>query len=257
MSRFANIEFDDGRKEPQKPELKGTPIRDAAHFEAAADDFYLAGDFEQALRHYSRCLEHNAAWFNGWFGQVRMLIELGEYPEALMWSDKALQLFPENPDLLGAKAVASARNGQISKAMAFSDNALSRPNGTAYVWLARAEILAEQRKVAVEECTRNATGMAGAKAGIIRLEAGRILMRARRFATALEHLQAAIAVYPKSALAWYELARCQHALGQPQAATSAEQSLQLRPGWNEPSFLLKHIEDNDVFSRIRSWLTRK
>jgi Flp pilus assembly protein TadD len=44
-----------------------------------------------------------------WTGQVRMLIELKEFHEAKLWADKALEKFPNEPELLAAKAVALAR----------------------------------------------------------------------------------------------------------------------------------------------------
>ena len=36
---------------------------------------------------------------------MRMLIELGEFREAKLWADKALERFPHEPELLAAKAV--------------------------------------------------------------------------------------------------------------------------------------------------------
>lgn len=40
--------------------------------------YWLAGDFETALRNYSRALEQNSAFYAGWLGQVLRLIELGD-----------------------------------------------------------------------------------------------------------------------------------------------------------------------------------
>ena len=77
---------------------QGAPPRDAEYFLEQAEKCFLAGDYELALRNFSRSLEQNPAQFEGWFGQVRMLIELGEYEEALLWADKALELFPEHPE---------------------------------------------------------------------------------------------------------------------------------------------------------------
>jgi len=62
------------------------------------------GDFEHALRAYARVLEYNSQNPAAWTGQVRMLIELGEFHEAKVWADKALERFAHEPELLAAKA---------------------------------------------------------------------------------------------------------------------------------------------------------
>ena len=41
-----------------------------------------------------------------------MRIELGEYREAGVWADKALELSPEHPELLALKALACVRDAK-------------------------------------------------------------------------------------------------------------------------------------------------
>ena len=95
MRRFSRLEFDD-QKGPKSKHTHGEEIRDEHYFYDQAMRFWLAGEFELALRNYSRALEKNNAFFLAWLGQVLMLIELGEYHEATIWSDKAMELFPEH-----------------------------------------------------------------------------------------------------------------------------------------------------------------
>ena len=45
----------------------------------------------------------------GWVGQVQMLVQLQEYPEADLWSRKGLELFPNNGELLAGRAQAFCR----------------------------------------------------------------------------------------------------------------------------------------------------
>src|SRR3954469_12306995 len=101
MSRFGNLEFGNDFQDDSSNELKGEP-----HFVSEAKDAFERGDFEYALRAYAKVLEYNPRNVAAWAGQVRMLIELGEFQEAKVWSDKALEQFPRDPDLLAAKAVA-------------------------------------------------------------------------------------------------------------------------------------------------------
>jgi Tfp pilus assembly protein PilF len=232
MKRFTHLEFDDTSGSPE-PSGSGEAVRDERYFHRRAIQCFLHGDFELALRNYSRALEVSSSYFDGWAGQIWMLIELGEYPEAIIWADKAMELFPEHPELLAAKAVACLRDAKYDKAKAYSDNSISKDNVGPRVWLARAEILLQSKSRVADNCLSKATTMAGSQADLIRLEAGRLLRRYGRHSTAIEYLQQAVTRFPKSALAWYELGDCQLRLGFSQAATSLEQCLNLYPQFSE------------------------
>ena len=56
------------------------------------------------LRFYSRALEEDKTLIVGWVGQVQMLVQLGELKEAETWARKALELYPNNPELLAGRA---------------------------------------------------------------------------------------------------------------------------------------------------------
>ena len=231
MKRFTNLEFEDSDNIP-RPSSTGEQVRDAAYFFRKANQCFLHGNYEAALRNFSRSLEASSTFFEGWAGQIRMLIELKEYPEAMVWSDKAMDLFPEHPDLLSYKAVAALRDARYSKARALSDNSISKENIGPRVWLARADVLLYDKSRVAEECLGKAVHVAGTNLNLIRLESGRLLSRYRKYSPAIGYLQEAVSQFPKSALAWYELGYCQEKLGLPQALTSLEQSLHLRPKWN-------------------------
>src|SRR5271166_5398920 len=114
MSRFSNLEFGD-QFEDQASEEKPL-VKDEAYYLAEARTSFENGNFESALRLYSKVLEFNPQNTTAWSGQVRMLIELDEYREAKLWADKALERFPRDPELLAAKAVALARSGDLQGA---------------------------------------------------------------------------------------------------------------------------------------------
>ncbi len=229
--RFSRLEFDD-KKDPNRGGRPDGGIRDEHFFYESAVKYYLHGDYELALRNFSRSLERNSTFFSAWLGQVLMLIELGEYPEALVWADKAMELFPEHPELLASKAVACLRDGKFDKALAYSDNSVSKENVTPRVWLARAEVMLKKKSPIAEDCLTKAVSVAGPDAPVIRLEAGRILVRAGKYSPALQYLNTSVDELPKSALAWYTLGCCQAKLGRSQASASLEQSLSLHPGWD-------------------------
>ena len=140
MSRFVNLEFGDESENQSQPAEKAL-VKDEAYYVAEARTAFETGNFEQALRFYSKVLEFNPQNAAAWTGQVRMLIELGEYREAKLWADKALERFPNEPELLAAKAVALGRSGDLQGALAFSDASIEERGDTPYVWLARGDVM--------------------------------------------------------------------------------------------------------------------
>jgi len=248
MDRFSQLEFDE--KRPERKRSQGEPIRDADYFHKKALRYWLGGDFELALRNYSRVLEQNNTVFDAWVGQVLMLIELGEYKESLVWADKALELFPEHPELLAVKAVTCCRDAKLEKAIAYSDNSINKDNITPRVWLARAEVMLNRKSPVADNCISKAISIAGNIAPIIKLEAARLLRKKGSYSAAIGHLNDVVKVLPKSALAWYELGCCQSKLGLSQAKATLEQSLKLRPGWKIAETALGKCSGRGFFGRL-------
>jgi len=248
MDRFSQLEFDE--KMPERKRCQGEPIRDADYFHKEALKYWLAGDFELALRNYSRALEKNSTLFDAWVGQVLMLIELGEYHEAIVWADKALELFPEHPELLAVKAVTCCRDSKMEKAIAYSDNSIGKENITAGVWLARAEVLLNRKSSIAENCISKAISIAGNMAPVVKLQAARLLRKKGSYSAAISYLNDVVKVFPKSALAWYELGSCQSKLGLSAAKATLEQSLKLRPDWNVAKSALAKCGGRGLFSRL-------
>ena len=248
MDRFSQLEF--GEKKPEGNHSGGEPVRDAGYFLKVALKYWLAGDFEVALRNYSRVLEQNNLEIEGWLGQVWMLIELGEYREAQVWTDKALKLFPEHSELLAARAVACSRDAEPERALAYSDNSISKDEVTPRVWLARAEVLISRKSNVMEGCISKAISSAGRKAAIIKLEAARLLRRKGNYSGAMGYLKEVVETFPKSALAWYELGSCQASLGLTQAKATLEQALQFHPDWAEAKAALNKCKKSGFLGKL-------
>jgi tetratricopeptide (TPR) repeat protein len=231
MSRFNNLEFGneaDGQSPLQKATLKG-------------EDFYFGearlafenGSFEQGLRLYSKVLEFNPDNAAAWTGQVRMLIELGEFREAKLWADKALERFPHEPELLAAKGVALGREGDLAGALAFSDASIEERGDTPYVWLARADVLLARRENRADYCFQKALLLAPSNWFVAWL-AARIRYYYRQFALALKLLQQAVEWNTPHFLLWLELGRCQEAVGLiGQARTSFNRARELNSECHE------------------------
>jgi len=252
MRRFERLEFGDKSEEGKGKPRTSEEIRDAEYFQKEAIRYWLAGDFEIALRNFSRSLEQNSAFYPGWLGQVLMLIELGEYKEAAVWVDKALEMFPDHPELLAAKAVACARDGRMEQAIAYSDNSITKENLSSAVWLARAEVLLDRKSSVAQNCISKAISAAapGEDGAMVRLQAGRLLNRKGEFASAMQYLRKVTDELPASALAWYELGYCQARLGRPEAASSFEQAMKLHQGWTAPAEALRKFQNRGFFSKL-------
>src|SRR2546426_6367970 len=227
MSRFNSLEFGEQFDDqlPQQREL----VKGEAFYLAEARSAFENTNFEQGLRLYSKVLEFDPENASAWTGQVRMLIELGEFGEAKLWADKALERFPHEPELLAAKAVALGRSGDLQGALAFSDAAIEERGDTPYVWLARADVLLARDEARADFCFEKALMLAPGDWFIAWL-AGRIRYYYRHFAAALKLFQQAIERNTAHFLLWLELGQCQQALGLiGPARLSFTQAQQLNP----------------------------
>src|SRR5437879_4481486 len=231
MSRFNSLEFGEQFDDqlPQQREL----VKGEAFYMAEARAAFENANFEQGLRLYSKVLEFNPENASAWTGQVRMLIELGEFREAKLWADKALEQFPHEPELLAAKAVALARSGDLQEALACSDASIEERGDSPYLWLARGDVLLSRKAAHADYCFDKALLLAP-RDWFIAWLAARIRYFYEQFALALKLLQMAVEWNAGHFLLWLELGHCQHALGLVGAARhSYTQAKQLNPHCSE------------------------
>jgi len=231
MSRFSNLEF--GEEFEDQSLQQQNAVKDEAFYLREARTAFENGNFESALRLYSKVLEFNVQSPAAWTGQVRMLIELGEYREAQLWAEKALGHFPREPELLAAKAVALARSGAHEEALACSDASIEERGDTPYLWLARGDVMLARKESRAEYCLEKALLMAP-RDWFVTLLAARIRCFYKQFALGLKLLQQALELNTGHFLLWVELGNCQQALGLAGPAVhSFTQARQLNPKCDE------------------------
>jgi tetratricopeptide (TPR) repeat protein len=235
--RFSNLEFDERGRQGRQPAADDSPtgkadhfvsgIRDAQHYLRQAEAQELADDPEAALRSFAAALGEDPLLLEAWAGQVRMLIELEEYPEARLWADKALEKFPDNPALLALKSVALRRMGSHTEAWGLNDVALQGKGDWALVWACRGELMLADRRPAAEQCFARAQSLAPNTAPMM-MRIGAIYLRYHKYSQALDVLQKAAASLPQAARVWYLLGRAQEELAlSGQARVSYEQARRL------------------------------
>ena len=241
--RFANLEFNDERRETSRTHEE-TPVHEKAvtDYLVRAQEEYRWGRFEPALRFYTRALREDRSAIPAWVGQVQMLVQLGEFHEARVWSDKALELFRDNGELLAAKAQACVRLSDRRTAMACSDASLQAPGSSSWRWIVRGEALLAEKQSHHEECFQKALAEPKAK-WFDRVVISRIYAYYHRFTNAMCYLKEAIEQEPTHGYAWFELGNCQRALALESAARkSYERCLEFRPDYREAQQALLELQ---------------
>jgi len=247
MSRFVNLEL--GGDEDSSTRQQRV-VKDGAFYFAEATRAFEDMEFEESLRLHGKAIEQDPGLAAAWTGQVRALIEIGDYSEASMWADKALEQFPREADLLAAKAVALGRLGEIGPAMAFSDAAVEQPGESPYVWLSRGDVLLAAREHRAEYCLEKALALAAGNWFVAWL-AARIRFFHRQFMHALKLAQRAVEWHPHHAPCWLLLGLCQQEIGMVgPARNSLEQAAQLRPRWTEVNRANRAVDDTGFFRRV-------
>lgn len=206
MSRFDNLEFDESAANPS-PARQVEVDRDEHYWLKLADNSRRSGFHENALRYYSRALEMDKSLVSGWLGQVQMLIALEEYPEADLWTKKALELFRDHGDLLAARAQALIRMGDRRKAGELCDAAIGRAGQSSYPWMVRGEIMVAGSESIDRHCFDKAVGLC--QDWLTPLEIARVYLHYARPSQASMWAGQAVVKAPDQAYAWYVKGCCE------------------------------------------------
>ncbi len=202
--------------------------RGYAGFIQLADEAFYSGRYREALRYYSRALQDDNSHVVPWIGQISALIELKQYKEAELWTNRALENFPEDPSVLSQRARMLALTGNLKRAIGVSDYALGI-GGSPWAWLARGEVLVSAGEKNALFCFDKAVEAADAERWRILLEAGRCYLRRRQWASAEPFLRRAAETKPDNFFVWYEYAIVLTELNFTDRARDAiERCLQLR-----------------------------
>jgi tetratricopeptide (TPR) repeat protein len=251
MSRFGNLEFGSEFEERSGHESE---LKDESHYLADAKRAHEEGQFEKGLRTFAKVLEFNPQNPAAWSGQVRMLIELGEFREAKVWADKALERFPRDPELLAAKAVALGRIGDLKAALVFSDASIEERGDTAYIWLARGDVLMARKEKRADYCFDKALLLAP-QDWFVHWLAARIRFFYEKFALALKLAQTALTFDSARSVVWLQIGQCQRALGMiAPAEISFQQALQLDSRCREAELALADLKGVSWFGSLRAKL---
>jgi len=220
MGRFSKLDLENQALTPVPKADDWPDLDDSACLRDGDENFY-EGHYEPALNAYSRALRFNRDLPAAWLGQIRCLIEMGEFPEAVTWSDRALEKFPNHPDLLASKGLALMKMGDTVAGTEYSDGAVELRATSAWVWLARGEclLLAGQPEANVNRCFLKALEYSeGSNTWQSELAIGTAYNGVRKWASARRHLVAAQRLNTDHPVVLYQLALAQEGLGETRAA---------------------------------------
>ncbi len=249
MSRFKRLEISNEDSEvslnSNQNSLKNDWFRQAG-------DARRSGQYESALRLYSRSLEADKSLVPAWCGQVQMLIFLEEYPEAELWSRKAIELFPGSGVLVASHAHALCRQNKKSDSLAAIDKAIAMTGESAYRWTVRGEVLTAKRQNLASVCFDKARlvdpdWLTSAEIGLILLHYSQPSRALMSFRTAVE--QGADAHY-----AWYLKGLAEHRLGMTsKARESFQTTLELSPQHSDSQNRLRELDQGEgtIWNRLR------
>jgi tetratricopeptide (TPR) repeat protein len=256
MTRFGTLEID---PTPQAIGAVCATEPDASQrWMHEADSARRAGDYERALRCYSRALEIDRTIVAAWTGQVQMLVFLGEFPEADVWSRKALELFPGHGDLLAARAQALCRSDQLSQARELSDQSLAWEGESACRWMIRGEVLLATGHAPADHCFQRARAVD--PDWLVLLEIALICPCYENPARAVPYLQLAVRGSGTEPYPWYLLGICQSEISWTDAArNSFEQCLRLNRNYADARLRLSELAAGrtPLLRRIRDFLMRE
>ncbi len=238
------------RKQAEEP--KGYQPVESSYptFIQQADESFFTGDYRGALRLYSRALQEENNHVYPWIGQVSALLALKQYREAEVWSNRALEQFPEDPSLLSQRARVLARTGNARRAVGVSDYAMQR-GASEWAWLARGEVLLLAADGNALFCLEKAVELAGSDDWRVPLLAGLTFASRRHWSSAAEFLRLAVERNPRNFYIWYELARVYTEVSRFEAADDAlKRALQLKPDHQPARELQTRLYRRPFFKRI-------
>lgn len=250
MARFDKLEFSLNENATDQA-VTTMETTDASRWMRDADRARRVGNYESALRMYSRALELDRSVVDGWVGQVQMLVLLDECPEAELWSRKAIELFPGNGELFAGRAQSLCRRKDIKQAQELSDGALAREGESAYRWMVRGEIMLATKQKTVDHCFQKAKVIDSD--WLVPTEIALICRQYGSPAKGITHLKDALQKSGEEVYVWYLLGLCQADLDMNAAARrSFEQCLEADPHHEPARHQLADL-DNRGFSLFR-WM---
>ncbi|MBN1866837.1 tetratricopeptide repeat protein [Candidatus Sumerlaeota bacterium] len=234
MGRFSKLETKESPARPGEGEggvlIPGAEPISYEDVLRVADERFYSGDFRGALRCYSRCLSLDNNRITPWVGQILALLLQGQVREGRVWSQRAMECFPDNPVMVSLTGLSMAMGGMVKRGLATSDFALSRGAEDRICWIARGWILLEAQNKNWEFCFSKVLESRPSEDWRTHMLIGVILESYKKWPHAVERYQAAVGNQTSNFYLWYRLGVCYGKLGLARKAMEAqEHALAINP----------------------------
>lgn len=251
MSRFKNLELEIKRK-PEKSESEQN--YDEAYYMDLARKAQIYGDFEMALRYFSRALSYKIDQPEAWTNQVLCLIDLGEIDEAIVWADKAAEVVGPDTELYAVKAMAIGRKGDIERALGYSDSVMKKGENKPLVWLSRADIIIASDPRNAEFCFKKAIEC-NRFDPFTYIRIGITLLSVKDPMAAQTYLKKALELNPRSPFINFLIGKCYQMAGMPDNARMYyEHALKIKPDYQDCIEGYTQVAHQNAVRRFFSWL---
>ncbi len=266
MGRFSKLErgvvppklAEESAKAEQAVKQPSTEEKyDAPYYIKLADQHFFFGEFERALRFYSRALQLDNSKTYPWIGQIFSLLEMEQVKEAGIWVTRALEFFPEDSDIIALQAVVYAYRGMVKRAVGASDYSMSK-GGTVFTWLARGEVLLIAENKTAHFCFEKAMELSPANDWKTPMRAGLIYFKHKQFSHALDFFQRAVSINVTNYYLWYHIGLGYWRLGFNHKAMEAfKRSLEHNPKFKGARDALDRALKTSIFKRFFRRLTHR
>jgi len=250
MGRFSKLEIDDDKLGKKKPEIEeAEPSYDQEHYINLGHKCFYTGEYESALRLYSRALTLDKTRIESYLFQIESLIALEQFKEADLWCTNALKVFPDNSDLLALKSLAIARTGSLRRAIYNSDSSMVK-GSSIYCWLTRGEILLLQKNNNAHYCLEKAISINKSDWRII-FKVASIYVRTKNYTRAIPYLRKCIEMEPTNHYCWYLIALCYFYLAMYSKMDEAlDKTLELQPNCKPANDLITKYRNTPVIFKL-------
>ena len=251
MSRFEKLEIS---IKPKPLSEKADKEYDEAYYLELARESQLNGDFETALKYYSRALSYKTDIPEAWIGQILCLIDLAEFKEAIVWADRAAEVIGTIPELLAVKALAMGRSGDMERAIALSDQSLKKGDNKPILWFCRGDLLAGQDPRNANFCFKKAVE-SDPDNPFVNIRVGISLMSVDEVSAALSYLKKALLGQPQNAFILFLIGNCYHRIGMPDnARVYYKKALKINPEYKECVTAQRRLRRLGFFRKFTNWL---
>lgn len=236
------------------------PDYDVHYYLGQGDRCFYGGNYQKALRMYSRAVQEEHSAIEPWVGQIRCLLEMKQAREAMVWVRRALELFPEEPRLISLQGMAYAASGMVERGLQCSDYALARPGQSGadpLVWIVRGAILLQGESRNADPCFAKAMETRPRDDWRTPLSLGLVMIAQKKWTAAADFLDVAAQLQPKNDFLWERLGWARERLGLGARALEAYQTaIQLNPKNRAAEDGLLRLQRSSVWTRLARRLFR-